>query len=280
MNIRKIVLSLVAAPALLLASSQALAGINTPPECGNYDFNANSFACKFRTGVECSADCSSLNFQAGCEGGCKGEPIPGCTDPCANSCLNSCDPATVDCYSGCNKECEQPFIDKCMTEHPERDCVTDAKASCSSHCRESCASMSGSSTCQETCTTCCHGSCTSYENMTCDIGCYAKLEGGCTAQCSADGALMCKDKDGIYQFVNASDVNACINALVAQGLQIDLSAKGEVKCDLSGCDGTGNASAGGLTCSAMPGQRSPYSIGALALSALGAAIFAMRRRRM
>lgn len=275
-NLRKLLVSLLAAPAMLLGTSQALA-ITTPAECGNYDFNLNNLDCKIKVSAECNLDCSSLNFQAGCDGACKGQPIPGCTDPCGAACQSSCDPMTIDCIGGCKTECEQPFIDKCQAGHPERDCVTDAKSSCAVRCRESCTAMP-SSTCSEACTTCCHGSCESYENLECDIGCYAKLEGSCKAQCGADGALMCKDKDGVYQFVNATDVKSCINALVAQGLKVDVSAQGQVTCDLSGCDGGGNASVGGFACSTTPGSDSPFAIGALFAAALGAGISVTRRR--
>ncbi len=89
---------------------------------------------------------------------------------------------------------------------------------------------------------------------------------------------MCKDNDGVYQFVNATNVQSCINALVAQGLQVDVSAKGEVKCDLSGCDGTGSAGIGGLACSTSPGNESPFAVGALFAAAVGAGISAARRR--
>lgn len=275
-NLRKLVLSLFVAPAMLLGTSQAFA-ITTPPECGNYDFNLNNAECKIKVDAECNVDCSSLNFQAGCNGECKGEPIPGCTDPCGSACQSSCDPMTLDCIGGCKTECEQPFIDDCQAKHPDRDCVTDAKSSCATRCRESCTSMP-SSTCSEACTTCCHGSCTSYQNLDCDIGCFAKLEGTCKTQCSAGGALMCKDKDGRYQYVNASDVKACINAIVAQGLKVDVSAQGQVTCDLRGCDGTGNASVGGIACSTSPGNESPFAVGALFAAALGAGISAARRR--
>jgi hypothetical protein len=275
-SLRKLALSILVLPATLLAALPAYA-IDTPAECGNFDFNVNNIDCKIKVAAECNVDCSSLNFQAGCKGECVGTPIPGCTDPCGAQCEASCDPMTIDCIGGCKTECEQPFIDKCMVEHPDRDCVTDAKASCAARCRESCSSM-GSSTCNEVCTTCCHGSCTSYENSNCDIGCYSKLEGSCKAQCSADGALMCKDADGRYQFVNATNVQTCINALVAQGLKVDVSAKGEVTCDLNGCDGVGSGNIGGLACSTSPGQQSPFAVGALVVAALGAGISAARRR--
>jgi MYXO-CTERM domain-containing protein len=89
---------------------------------------------------------------------------------------------------------------------------------------------------------------------------------------------MCKDAQGVYQFVNATNVQSCINALVAQGLKVDVSAKGEVTCDLSGCDGTGSGSVGGFACSTSPGNDSPFAVGALFAAALGAGISAARRR--
>lgn len=270
-NLGKLALSLLSLPALLLASSSALA-YTTPPECGAFDFNENGLNCEVRVKASCSADCSSLNFTAGCDGGCMGTPIPGCTDPCGATCVAECDPAKLDCIQGCHTECEQPFIDNCKAMHPERDCATDAKASCTSYCRKSCEVMP--SGCLEHCDACCSGSCTSYANIECDISCYAKLEGSCKLHCDdPSGALFCNG-----QYVGASSVDACINALVAQGLQVNVQARGEVKCDLSGCDGTGNASVGGFACSAAPIQDSPFAAVAVALGIAGAGISAARRR--
>jgi hypothetical protein len=275
-NFGKLALSLLALPSFLLASSTAFA-ITTPPECGNFDFNKTGIDCKIRVSAECSLDCSSLNFQAGCSGGCMGEPIPGCTDPCGDTCLKECNPDKLDCIAGCHIECEQPFIDKCTTDHAGRDCVTDAKASCTGYCRDACAVMP--SGCEDHCLTCCSGSCTSYENMSCDISCYAKLEGSCKAQCSTpDGALMCKDVDGRYQFVNATSVQSCVSALVAQGLKIDVSARGECTCTLAGCDCGGGAQAGGLACAAAPSNDSPFAPIAIAMGMAAAGISVARRR--
>jgi len=274
----KLVLSVLALPALLLASSQALA-IDTPPECGRFDFNANGFDCKIKVQADCTVDCSSLNFQAGCSGGCMGEPIPGCTDPCGDTCLAECNPQAVDCVAGCHKECEQPFIDKCNVDHPGRDCVTDAKASCTGYCRDACAVMP--SGCEDHCLTCCSGSCTSYANMKCDIDCYAKLEGSCKAQCGADGALMCKDADGRYQFVNVTNVQTCVNALIAQGLQVDVSAQAQGECTitLGGADCGGSGEASGFGCSASKGQtESPFAVTGIALGLAAMGISAARRR--
>jgi len=115
--------------------------------------------------------------------------------------------------------------------------------------------------------------------MTCDIDCFAKLEGSCKAQCSTpDGALMCKDADGVYQFVNATSVKTCVDALIAQGLQVDVSATATVTCDLSGCDGAGSANVGGFACAASPGSDSPFAPLAIAMGVAAAGISVARRR--
>jgi hypothetical protein len=270
-NFKKLALSFLPLASLLFTSASALA-IDTPPECGKFDFNENSLNCSVRVEASCELDCSSLNFTAGCKGGCMGTPIPGCTDPCGATCVAECDPSKLDCIQGCHDECEQPFVDSCKSKYPDRDCVTDSKASCTSYCREQCKVMP--SGCLEHCDTCCSGSCTSYANLDCDISCYAKLEGSCKVQCAApSGALFCNG-----QYVGASDVQTCINALIAQGLQIDISARGEVKCDLSGCDGVGDASVGGFACSASEGQSSPFTATGIALGIAAIGISAARRR--
>ena len=275
-NFGKFALSLLALPAALLVSSSAFA-ITTPPECGNFDFNKTGVDCKIRVSAECSLDCSSLHLQAGCTGGCMGQPIPGCTDPCGTTCLKECMPDKLDCVAGCHTECEQPFIDQCKIDYPSRDCVADAKASCTTRCRDACDVMP--SGCEEHCLRCCSGSCTSYANITCDIDCFAKLEGSCKAQCSTpDGALMCKDADGVYQFVNATSVQTCVDALIAQGLQVDVSAKGECTCTISGCDCGGSANAGGFACAATPGSDSPFAPIAVAVGVAAAGISMARRR--
>jgi hypothetical protein len=272
-NLSKLTLSLLALPALLLASTSASA-YTTPPECGAFNFDENSAGCEIRVKASCSVDCSSLNFVAGCDGGCVAKPTPGCKDNCGPPCVAECDPSKLDCITGCHDECEQPFISDCQKAHPERDCANDAKASCTGYCRDQCKVQP--SNCLEHCDTCCAGACTSLSNMECDLSCYAKLEGSCKAQCDApSGALFCNG-----QYVGASDVDACINALLAQGLQVNAEAKGEVKCDLNGCDALGSANVGGLGCSASPapGSESPFAAMALAVGIAGAGISAARRR--
>ncbi|TKD12845.1 hypothetical protein [Polyangium fumosum] len=270
----KLVLSVLAFPALLLASSQALA-ITTPPECGKFDFNKNGLGCEIRVEGGCEADCTSLRFTAGCEGGCTASASTSCTNNCGESCIAECDPSKLDCIQGCHDECEQPFIADCQANYPQRDCVTDAKASCTSRCRTQCQVQP--SNCIEHCDTCCTGACTANINMDCDLTCYAKLEGGCRVQCQEPtGALFCND-----QYVFASDVKGCISALLEQGLQVDVSAQAQGECTitLGGADCAGSGEASGLGCSASPGQaESPFAMTGIALGLAAMGISASRRR--
>jgi len=273
-NFSKLALSFFALPALLLASSSALA-ITTPPECGKFDFDKNGLGCEVRVSAGCEADCTSLNFTAGCEGGCTLAGSAACIGPCGQNCTNQCGPAPLDCEQGCHDECEQPFIQDCQAKHSDRDCVGDAKASCTSYCTKKCAANTDTS-CSKVCETCCDGACTSQINMDCDISCYAKLEGGCKVQCQApEGALFCNG-----QYVGATDVQSCINALITQGLQIDVSARAEGQCTItlsgSSCDGKGEVN--GLGCSAAPGQESPLPATGIVLGLAAFGISAARRR--
>lgn len=270
-NFGKLALSLLALPSFLLASSTAFA-FTTPAECGKFDFNANSLGCEVKVEGGCTAECRSINFTAGCSGGCTLTANASCTDNCGVSCIAQCDPAKLDCVAGCHSECEQPYVADCKSKHPDRDCVEDSKASCTSYCRSQCQVQPSS--CTEHCDTCCTGACTATVNLDCDIQCYAKLEGGCKVACSKpEGGLFCNG-----QYVNATDVQGCINALVAQGLDVNVSARGECTCTLSGCDCGGGAQAGGLACAAAPSNDSPFAPIAIAMGVAAASISVARRR--
>ena len=194
-------------------------------------------------------------------------------------CLQQCNPDKLDCVAGCHNECEQPFIAQCKQEHPERDCVADAQASCTMHCNSACGVTVDS--CLEHCQECCHGACTSQANLSCDINCFAKLEGGCNVQCDEPtGAIFCND-----QYVFASDVTGCITYLATQGINVDVSARASATCDLSGCNVDG-AIDSPLTkaagCSAAPAGasgRAAAPVGALSVVGLAVALRGLRFRR-
>jgi hypothetical protein len=274
-NFAKLALSLLALPTLLLASSSASAE-KLPAECANFNIDkwaSEGLQCKVEVKGGCEANCNSLKLTAGCDGQCTTTATMTCTGSCGETCLQQCNPESLNCMNSCHNECDQDYIKACESSHPGRDCVNDAKASCESHCRDKC-NVPLQSTCEDHCIACCNGACTSNVNMDCDISCYAKLEGGCKVQCEApSGALFCNN-----QFISITDVDACISALAARGVEVDVSARGECVCTLSGCDCTGDANAGGGFCSAAPGRESPFGSTIVVLGMAAAGISVARRR--
>lgn len=263
---RTVAFSLLGLPLFLLAAP-ASAG----DACGKFDF-AQGVDCRVEVSGGCKAQCTPIQFEAGCSGGCNADVSTVCTGSCETTCLQQCDPAHLDCVAGCHTECDQPCIDQCNADHPGEDCVSTCKSSCSMHCSSACGVTP--SDCLSHCKECCHGACSTSINLECDIGCFAKLEGGCTAQCEApSGALFCNG-----QYIGASDVDACIDQLSKQGIAVNVEARGKVTCGLNGCTGTGSSSLG---CSASPaqGQGSPLAPGAIALAVAAIAVSVSRRRR-
>lgn len=265
--------SLIGTLALTVATS-ASAQDNGP--CGNFDFTTN-FDCAIKVEGSCTADCSSLKFEVGCTGVCTEVAAPPCVDSCGTACLAECDPALLDCFVGCHDECDQPTIDICLAENnPDDDCVEIATAACDIHCKDSCAVPP--SDCLDHCETCCTGGCATQANYSCNYDCFAELSGSCEAHCNADGAIFCNG-----QFVNASDIEACITYLLEQGIEVDVSARGSVSCDGSGCDA--ESVVDGVGCSASPGLNAAPGAGwgVLGLCAMGLVIGVAnerRRRRM
>ncbi len=267
-SLRKLSLSFLALPALLLASLPARAA----DPCGKFDL-ANGIDCHIEVKGGCQANCTPLKFTAQCDGGCTAMATQTCSGDCETTCVQQCDPNHLDCIAGCHTECEQPFITECQQQHPERDCVEDAKASCTMHCRSACGVTVDS--CLQHCQECCGGACTSSVNMDCDLKCFAELEGGCNVQCEApSGALFCNG-----QYVYASDVEQCIQWLATQGIDVNVEARGQVTCDLSGCNGDGSANVGGFGCSASPGQSSPFATMGITIGLAAMGIAAARRRK-
>ncbi|HTJ81555.1 MAG TPA: hypothetical protein VL400_07510 [Polyangiaceae bacterium] len=271
LGLRRVSVTVAGALALVAASSVASAA---PDPCGKFDLS-NGIDCKVEVEASCSASCTPLTFEAGCEGGCTADVTVDCTGGCEEQCLAECDPAHLDCVAGCHTECEQPCITQCQTDHPDEDCPTVCKASCNTDCEAACGVTP--SDCLSHCHECCIGACTTSANLDCDIACYAKLEGQCTAQCDApSGALFCNG-----QYVYASDVDSCIDYLLTQGIDVDVSARGSATCNLSGC--TGENSASGFGCSAAPGEPGGgLTFGAMigvALLGVGAAAKARKKRR-
>ncbi|MFO0618793.1 MAG: hypothetical protein U0414_39755 [Polyangiaceae bacterium] len=256
----------LSSPAAVVAT-EAFAGAEA---CGKFDFSSG-ISCKIEVKGGCSAKCTPLNFEAGCKGTCTGMATTTCTGSCGTQCLAECNPNLLDCFAGCHAECDQPATDLCNMKNPGDDCVSIATAQCDMHCEDACKVPDTS--CSEHCKACCDGGCTTQSNYQCDYDCFAKLEGGCEVQCTEpSGALFCNG-----QYIGASDVQGCVDYLLTQGIKVDVTARGEVTCDLTGCKGSGDANAG--FCSYATGS-ADLALGGVGIAAVGlAAGLAFRRRR-
>jgi hypothetical protein len=255
-SLSKLALLTLAVPLSLVAS---VARAQDNP-CGKFD-TTGGLNCRIELKGGCDGKCTPLQFEAGCTGGCELSVDTTCTGDCETFCLMQCDPAHLDCFAGCHTECDEPCKTQCMTDHPGEDCVASCKGSCDMHCKSACGVTVDS--CQQHCQECCHGACSTQVNLDCDLQCFAKLEGGCKVQCEAPtGAIFCND-----QYVFASDVDACIRYLATQKINVDTSARvsGSVKVSSS-------------SCTAAPGESSPFGTSGVAVAVAALGLAAARRR--
>jgi len=223
----KLITAAAASAALLFTASSALAQDNP---CGKFDFS-QGIDCKIEVEGGCKAQCTPLSFKAGCEGGCNATATQDCTGTCGTQCLQECNPELLDCFKGCHAECDAEVQALCEAEDMDGvDCAEQAVAQCDLHCEDACEVPP--SNCQDHCVSCCNGGCTTQVNFGCDFDCFAELKGGCDVQCSKPkGAIFCNG-----QYVNASDIDACVQYLLTQGIEVDASASGEINCSGGDCN--------------------------------------------
>ena len=277
--------SFAAVAALTFFSGQAHA--TDLSACGDIALDSNA-QCELDTSGGCSAKCTPVNvvascsaqLQVSCSGSCNVTADASCTTSCQGSCEGSCNanPGSYDCEGDCTGTCEGNCSSQCSTNANQSQCTAECKANCSGSCSAKCTGTPPSATCQARCQASCSGSCTAEVNASCNIDCQSKGEasceatvtGGCQAQCSQPkGALFCNG-----QFVNASDVSNCVDAL-KQLLNIQVSGSASSSCDGGTCEANaqGTASAG---CSAAPGE--PIG-GTFLLAGLGMMGIAISRRK-
>lgn len=267
--------TLALASLLSATSARSASAADAGDPCGNFDFS-QGISCKIEISGGCTADCTPLNLEVGCSGSCTQQVPPDstCTTYCDSSCSSTCDPDAIDCMAGCHGECDQSMTEICEQQTPNADCVTQAKAQCDMHCQQSCAGAPAN--CPGQCQACCVGSCNGQLNYQCDFDCFANLQGSCSVQCQQPGgAIFCNG-----QYVNASDVEACIDYLATQGISVDVSARGSVECDSTGCSATADGTASASACAvAAPGGTAGLEVGVAAAIGLAAVGAARRRSR-
>jgi hypothetical protein len=98
------------------------------------------------------------------------------------------------------------------------DCDAACTETCSSECSAA-ANVNGVENCGVQCGAACDAECGAAANLDCQIDCqsslYPSMDQGCVDECDASVWLFC---DG--EQVQATDVNACIAALVAAGIPV------------------------------------------------------------
>ncbi len=270
------VLVIASGIAAIALSRPALADRQDLGACGTFDFS-EGLNCKIEVSGGCTAKCTPIQFEAACKGGCTATATQtNCTNNCGTTCIQQCNPAKLDCFVGCHGECDAPLKAQCESKGGSTDCQAQATAHCDMHCQDSC--KIPPSNCQEHCTKCCTGSCDTQLNFDCDVSCMAKVKGGCDVSCQKpEGGIFCNG-----QFVNATDVKACITYLATKNIKVDVTASGSLNCTNGDCSANGavgvkNPIAGsGCSAGSMGGSNAGGLLPALAV-AIG--LLAARRRR-
>lgn len=244
--------------------------------------------------AQCEAKCTPLSVEVacsaqlyvGCDGQCTASASVMCQADCSASCSAQCmaQGPQFDCAASCNADCSANCDAQCAASADKGRCGSSCRSTCSGECDAKCSVTPPSADCDAKCKASCDGSCDAQANFDCQIQCQSKgyaqcetdVQGGCVTQCQTkEGALFC---DGNY--VDPKDqLDACMNYLEDQ-LKIDIQgyARGDASCSGNQCTAEGEA---GFSCAAAPAGASeaPMNEGALALAAIGAGIFAVRRRR-
>jgi hypothetical protein len=264
----------------LTTALPARAGVD---ECGNIRFDGLS-NCEVRVTGQCTAGCSELGIYKTacatklvpvCKTECTLSATPTCTDNCTTQCQTDCDNGVnVICSHNCFTECTTGREAKCSTAADVAQCAATWDANCDSECDAQCVTVDGG--CYQHCIECCHGSCTADANMDCQTTCQDmqfedcehEFRANCDASCSGDGSLFC---DGKY-IISGSQLDPCVRALLAQGIQV----KAEANVSISPDGITGDATAG--LCSISPGRK-PALAAPLAVFAAAAGWLAARRKR-
>lgn len=264
----------------LTAALPASAGV---PECGNIRFEGLS-NCEVRVTGECTAGCSELGIYKTacatklvqvCKTECTLSADAGCTDSCTEQCSADCDRGiNVICSHNCFVECTTTRDVECRGAVDAAQCAATWDANCDSECGAKCVTVDGG--CYQHCIECCGGSCTADANMDCQTTCQNEefedceheFRANCDASCSGDGALFCNGK----YIISGSQIPACVNALLAQGISV--KAEAEVTIGPDGIDG--NLAAG--MCAARPASKASLTA-PLAVLAAAAGWLARRRKR-
>ena len=135
--------------------------------------------------------------------------------------------------------------------------------------------MPTTATCTTKCNADCEGSCTATANVQCQESCQESSFETCRSQLSSDCSTQCNSSSGAIfcngQYVDANDVNACVDAL--NGI---LSVHVTSHC--SGDECTVQAS-GSVNCDTAPSRSWPIGWAGVGMAFVGVTGAVARRRR-
>lgn len=266
--------------ALGVAAVPASALAQDSDACNDIDVSADT-QCTVLVDAECTTQCEPISFDLACSGECNGVCNEVASETCVNeritTCVEQCeiDPGSFSCTASCDTDCQASCDAECVASDDAVACAASCSATCDTECTAQCEVVPPTADCQTICETSCQTSCTVERNLECSLDCRAEctgdLQGSCETRCDdPQGAIFC---DG--QFVDADDMQACVDWLASQDVEVDGWAEGQVTCDGNECVGTGTA---GCTCTTGPGQPG-NAAGALFLGAVTLGTIAWRRRR-
>lgn len=255
--------------------------------CGDIFFEGSaSVECTLEVDPgACKAKCTPLAFEAecaaegyiSCDGGCTATAEVNCTTSCQGSCEAECNGGEFDCEAYCEGNCSADCSGRCSSSSNQTECQASCKATCQGECKAGCNVQAPE--CQAQCQGCCSGECTAEANLDCQISCQselyveckAELQGGCEVQCEApEGALFCNG-----QFVNASNVESCADAIIA-AFDIEIEGYASAECEGNRCSAEAGAS---CACAQAPGAPGFGWIVGLGLAGATAGLSVARRLR-
>src|SRR5690606_23167338 len=232
-------------------------------ECGSIELDGNA-ECELLVEGGCEVACEPPKMTLACAGElyvdcqaeCNGELDVGCEVDCSGSCEAECevDPGSFSCEGRCAASCEANCDAECQGAANGAECRASCEATCSGECDASCEGTPPEASCEARCDASCSGECRAEDNPDCQPDCQAKgyldcraeMELKCDAQCQRpEGVLVC---DG--QFVDAAQVNQCINAIEA-ALDIEVEVSGSADADCQGNECRANAE-GSVGCAVLP----------------------------
>ncbi len=217
--------------------------------CGNIWIEAQPNCEVEPPGIECTARCTPLVFEASCasdlaiscQAGCEVDittELPVCQTACETECNK--DPPQFECHTSCEARCGASCSGNCSANSSAAHCEASCHASCGLNCDTECRELPPTESCETKCEHSCTGSLKADLSIDCQadcqtsgfIDCEAKLDGGCKLDCeSTEGALFCDN-----QFVDHDgNLDKCIDALKSLDALIDFkaSASGEVSVGCS-----------------------------------------------